>query len=62
MFFWSLFEFDCERIATESDCFCCSSDFGPKFTLSCYRIANASGQAASASPHAIFNSLNAEYS
>ena len=45
-FFLSSFEIDCEKIASEDDCFCFSSDFGAKFTPSCYRIANASGQAA----------------
>ena len=43
---WSSFEFSCEKIATEGDCFCFSSDFGAKCTSSCYGIANASGQAA----------------
>ena len=53
LFFWSSFEFGFEKIATE--------DFRAKFTPSCNRIANASGQAVYASPHAIFHSLNAEY-
>ena len=46
LLFLFLFEFGCEKIASEGDCFCFSSDFGPKSTPSCYRIANASGQAA----------------
>ena len=46
LLFWSSFEFGCEKIATLDNYFCFSSDFGAKFTPSCYGIANASNHAA----------------